>query len=57
MPQIKEIKKEMMKLGFDGALMSGSGSCVLVLLEIKKLWIKDMNSLENVIFLLENRKF
>ena len=24
-PQIKEIKKEMMKLGFDGALMSGSG--------------------------------
>ena len=27
-PQIKEIKKEMMKLGFDGALMSGSGSCV-----------------------------
>ena len=27
-PQIKEIKKEMIKLGFDGALMSGSGSCV-----------------------------
>ncbi|MFQ9073889.1 MAG: hypothetical protein ACLR43_15130 [Faecalibacillus faecis] len=27
-PQIKEIKKEMKKLGFDGALMSGSGSCV-----------------------------
>ena len=27
-PQIKGIKKEMMKLGFDGALMSGSGSCV-----------------------------
>lgn len=27
-PQIKEIKEEMMKLGFDGALMSGSGSCV-----------------------------
>ena len=27
-PQIKEIKKEMKELGFDGALMSGSGSCV-----------------------------
>ena len=27
-PQIKEIKEEMIKLGFDGALMSGSGSCV-----------------------------
>ena len=28
LPSIKEIKKEMKKLGFDGALMSGSGSCV-----------------------------
>ena len=27
-PEIKTIKEEMMALGFDGALMSGSGSCV-----------------------------
>ncbi len=27
-PQIEDIKKEMLELGFDGALMSGSGSCV-----------------------------
>lgn len=25
---IAQIKKEMLELGFDGALMSGSGSCV-----------------------------
>ena len=27
-PEINDIKKEMLELGFDGALMSGSGSCV-----------------------------
>lgn len=27
-PEIKKIKKQMLELGFDGALMSGSGSCV-----------------------------
>ena len=27
-PEIAKIKEEMMKIGFDGALMSGSGSCV-----------------------------
>lgn len=27
-PEIAKIKEEMLKLGFDGALMSGSGSCV-----------------------------
>lgn len=27
-PEIKRIKEELMALGFDGALMSGSGSCV-----------------------------
>ncbi|WP_249029310.1 4-(cytidine 5'-diphospho)-2-C-methyl-D-erythritol kinase [Tannockella kyphosi] len=27
-PEIEEIKKEIIELGFDGALMSGSGSCV-----------------------------
>ena len=27
-PEIATIKKEMLELGFDGALMSGSGSCV-----------------------------
>lgn len=27
-PEIENIKKEMLELGFDGALMSGSGSCV-----------------------------
>lgn len=27
-PEIENIKKEMLEMGFDGALMSGSGSCV-----------------------------
>lgn len=27
-PEIKKIKKQMLDIGFDGALMSGSGSCV-----------------------------
>ena len=27
-PEIEKIKMEMLKIGFDGALMSGSGSCV-----------------------------
>ena len=27
-PEIEQIKKELMELGFDGALMSGSGSTV-----------------------------
>lgn len=27
-PEIEKIKEEMIKIGFDGALMSGSGSCV-----------------------------
>ena len=27
-PEIAKIKEEMLEIGFDGALMSGSGSCV-----------------------------
>lgn len=30
-PEIEVIKQEMIKIGFDGALMSGSGSCVFAL--------------------------
>lgn len=30
-PEIEMIKQEMIKIGFDGALMSGSGSCVFAL--------------------------
>ncbi len=37
--------------------MSGSGSCVFGITRNQEIRIKDMNSLENVIFLLENQKF
>jgi len=36
-PEIGEIKKELLALGFDGALMSGSGSCVFALTKDKAL--------------------
>lgn len=39
-PEIKEIKAKLLALGFDGALMSGSGSCVFAL-------TKDPNILQN----------
>lgn len=36
-PEIKRIKKEMLDIGFDGALMSGSGSCVFGITRNKKI--------------------
>jgi len=36
-PDIEKIKKEMLKLGFDGALMSGSGSCVFGMTQDEKI--------------------
>lgn len=36
-PEIKNIKKQMLKIGFDGALMSGSGSCVFGITRDKKV--------------------
>lgn len=36
-PDIQLIKKEMLELGFDGALMSGSGSCVFGLTKDQKI--------------------
>jgi 4-diphosphocytidyl-2-C-methyl-D-erythritol kinase len=36
-PEIESIKKEMLELGFDGALMSGSGSCVFGITRDKEI--------------------
>ena len=36
-PEIKKIKSELIKLGFDGSLMSGSGSCVFALTKDEEL--------------------
>lgn len=36
-PEIAEIKRKMLELGFDGALMSGSGSCVFGLTRDKRI--------------------
>ena len=36
-PEIAQIKKELLELGFDGALMSGSGSCVFGLTRDDKI--------------------
>lgn len=36
-PDIQKIKEEMIELGFDGALMSGSGSCVFGLTQDEKV--------------------
>ncbi len=37
-PEIKKIKKELLELGFDGTLMSGSGSCVFALTKDNELF-------------------
>lgn len=39
-PEIKKIKSELIKLGFDGSLMSGSGSCVFALTKDEELFEK-----------------
>lgn len=42
-PQIQEIKQKLLDMGFDTALMSGSGSCVFGLTKNKELLEKAMN--------------
>mgnify|MGYP002242087186 CR=1 FL=1 len=56
-PQIKEIKKEMMKLGFDGALMSGSGSCVFGITRNQEIMNKGYEFFRKRYFLLEIENF
>lgn len=46
-PEIKTIKEEMMELGFDGALMSGSGSCVFAMTKDEKLLEKGFEFFKN----------
>lgn len=41
-PEIAKIKEEMLKIGFDGALMSGSGSCVFGLTRSNMILEKGM---------------
>lgn len=46
-PDIQKIKDEMMELGFDGALMSGSGSCVFGMTRDKDLLEKGFQFFKN----------
>ena len=45
-PEIATIKKEMLELGFDGALMSGSGSCVFGMTNDEEILHKGYSRLE-----------
>ena len=42
-PQIQEIKQKLLDMGFDTALMSGSGSCVFGLTKDEELLENAMN--------------
>lgn len=46
-PDIEKIKDEMMELGFDGTLMSGSGSCVFAMTQDKELLEKGFQFFKN----------
>ena len=46
-PEIQQIKDEMMKIGFDGALMSGSGSCVFGLTRDERILEKGYEYFQN----------
>lgn len=43
-PEIRKIKDELIRMGFDGALMSGSGSCVFALTKDTELFEKGYDS-------------
>lgn len=45
-PEIQTIKEELMELGFDGALMSGSGSCVFALTKSEEIQNKGYISMK-----------
>ena len=49
-PEIEDIKKQMLELGFDGALMSGSGSCVFGITRNKKILNKGYEYFKNKYF-------
>lgn len=46
-PEIQKVKEELVQLGFDGVLMSGSGSCVFGLTKDEKLLEKAHEILKN----------
>ena len=54
--QIEEIKQDLLELGFDGALMSGSGSCVFGLTQNKEIMDKSYNTLKNKYFYVRKSK-
>lgn len=54
--QIEEIKQDLLELGFDGALMSGSGSCVFGLTQNKEIVDKSYNTLKNKYFYVRKSK-
>ena len=49
-PVIDKIKKQLLELGFDGALMSGSGSCVFALTQDKEILERGYDYFENTTF-------
>ena len=49
-PEIEDIKRKMIDLGFDGALMSGSGSCVFGITRDKKILNKGYEYFKNKYF-------
>ena len=56
-PVIGDIKKKLLSLGADGALMSGSGSTVFGIFSEKDKALKAINSLNNIfnkVFLVHN---
>lgn len=55
-PEIEEIKKDMMKWKFDGALMSGSGSCVFGMTKDKELLDLSYNYFKNKYFFVRKSK-
>ena len=55
-PEIKTIKEEMMALGFDGALMSGSGSCVFGLTQDPELLDKGYEYFKGKYFFVRKTK-
>lgn len=55
-PQIEEIKKDLMNWGFDGALMSGSGSCVFGLTKDKEKVDLSYNYFKNKYYFVRKSK-
>lgn len=55
-PEIEEIKKDMKKWGFDGALMSGSGSCVFGITRDKEKLDLSYNYFKNKYYFVRKSK-